>query len=51
LSGFAERLGGAVSETIGIDVDGEPAGNGSGPSGRAAEASRDETPPRSETPS
>jgi hypothetical protein len=32
LSGFAERLGGAVSETIGIDVDGQvpPDGNGSG---------------------
>jgi hypothetical protein len=30
LSGFAERLGGAVSETIGIDVDAEGA-NGAGP--------------------
>ncbi len=28
LSGFAERLGGAVSETIGIEVDTELAGNG-----------------------
>jgi acetyl-CoA carboxylase carboxyl transferase subunit beta len=28
LSGFAERLGGAVSETIGIDVEAEPGGNG-----------------------
>jgi acetyl-CoA carboxylase carboxyl transferase subunit beta len=32
LSGFAERLGGAVSETIGIEVDTEVAGNG-GPAG------------------
>ena len=31
LSGFAERLGGAVSETIGIEVDAEPAGNGGPP--------------------
>ena len=31
ISGLAERLGGAVSETIGIDVEQEPgAGNGSG---------------------
>jgi acetyl-CoA carboxylase carboxyl transferase subunit beta len=28
LSGLAERLGGAVSETIGIDVEPEPGGNG-----------------------
>ena len=28
ISGFAERLGGAVSETIGIEVDTEVAGNG-----------------------
>ena len=28
LSGLAERLGGAVSETIGIDVETEPGGNG-----------------------
>ena len=28
LSGLAERLGGAVSETIGIDVEAEPGGNG-----------------------
>jgi len=28
LSGFAERVGGAVSETIGIEVDTEVAGNG-----------------------
>jgi acetyl-CoA carboxylase carboxyl transferase subunit beta len=34
LSGFAERLGGAVSETIGIEVDTEPAGNGGPPSTR-----------------
>jgi acetyl-CoA carboxylase carboxyl transferase subunit beta len=31
LSGFAERLGGAVSETIGIDVDTAADGNGAGP--------------------
>jgi acetyl-CoA carboxylase carboxyl transferase subunit beta len=30
LSGLAERLGGAVSETIGIDVEAEPGGNGRG---------------------
>jgi len=30
LSGLAERLGGAVSETIGIDVEAEPGGNGQG---------------------
>ena len=30
LSGLAERLGGAVSETIGIDVELEPGGNGQG---------------------
>jgi len=34
LSGLAERLGGAVSETIGIDVETEPAGNGTGPAAR-----------------
>jgi len=34
LSGLAERLGGAVSETIGIDVEAPPAGNGSGPAAR-----------------
>jgi acetyl-CoA carboxylase carboxyl transferase subunit beta len=35
LSGLAERLGGAVSETIGIDVEAEPAGgNGTGPAAR-----------------
>jgi acetyl-CoA carboxylase carboxyl transferase subunit beta len=31
LSGLAERVGGAVSETIGISVEPEPGGNGSGP--------------------
>ena len=31
LSGFAERLGGAVSETIGIDADATSAGNGERP--------------------
>lgn len=51
LSGLAERLGGAVSETIGIDVDTEPPGNGSGPAGPSAAASHEEAPPRSETPS
>jgi acetyl-CoA carboxylase carboxyl transferase subunit beta len=30
LSGLAERLGGAVSETIGIDVEAVPDGNGTG---------------------
>ncbi len=39
LSGFAERLGGAVSETIGIDVDeGRPGGNGERPSQPQAQA-------------
>ena len=33
LSGLAERLGGAVSETIGIDVEAQPPGNGTGPGG------------------
>ena len=39
ISGFAERLGGAVSETIGIDVDAAPDGNGTGrqPAAAAAE--------------
>jgi acetyl-CoA carboxylase carboxyl transferase subunit beta len=36
LSGFAERLGGAVSETIGIEVDTEVAGNGGAPRPTAA---------------
>jgi acetyl-CoA carboxylase carboxyl transferase subunit beta len=31
LSGLAERLGGAVSQTIGIDVEAPPGGNGRGP--------------------
>jgi acetyl-CoA carboxylase carboxyl transferase subunit beta len=31
LSGLAERLGGAVSETIGIDVEAQPSGNGGQP--------------------
>ena len=31
ISGLAERLGGAVSETIGIDVEATPGGNGKGP--------------------
>jgi acetyl-CoA carboxylase carboxyl transferase subunit beta len=44
LSGFAERLGGAVSETIGIDVDAaEGGGNGTGaPPEAAARAEREE---------
>ena len=36
LSGFAERLGGAVSETIGIDVDGAVDTNGDGRSASGA---------------
>ena len=32
ISGLAERLGGAVSETIGIDVESPADGNGTGPS-------------------
>ena len=36
LSGLAERLGGAVSETIGIDVDAELPTNGSGAGGSAS---------------
>ena len=32
ISGLAERLGGAVSETIGIDVETAPGGNGRSPS-------------------
>ena len=31
LSGLAERLGGAVSQTIGIDVEAAPGGNGREP--------------------
>ena len=40
LSGLAERLGGAVSETIGIDAEGEDddSGNGSRPAGVATTA-------------
>ena len=36
ISGLAERLGGAVSETIGIDVEPPPDGNGRGPSTKPA---------------
>ncbi len=36
LSGLAERVGGAVSERIGIDVDALDSGNGSRPTGTAA---------------
>ena len=42
ISGLAERLGGAVSETIGIDVDTTQGGNGRGPSGTPT-AEREET--------
>ena len=44
LSGLAERLGGAVSETIGIDVEAEQGGNGRRPGERseAAEPVADE---------
>ena len=38
LSGLAERLGGAVSETIGIDVEPGPGGNGLGAPGAAQES-------------
>jgi acetyl-CoA carboxylase carboxyl transferase subunit beta len=42
LSGLAERVGGAVSETIGIDVEPQTGGNGAGPAadGRQAGAQR-----------
>jgi hypothetical protein len=41
LSGLAERFGGAVSETIGIDVDtAEGGGNGTSPSAEAEVAGR-----------
>jgi acetyl-CoA carboxylase carboxyl transferase subunit beta len=40
LTGLAERLGGAVSDTIGIDVDVEAEGNGSAP--RAARTAEEE---------
>ncbi len=42
ISGLAERLGGAVSETIGIDVEAPPGGNGRAPS-TTPTAERDET--------
>ena len=42
LSGLAERLGGAVSETIGIDVEAPPGGNGRGPSGARSATEREE---------
>lgn len=45
LSGFAERLGGAVSETIGIDVDAEAAG---GRNGVAPARDREERPAEQE---
>ena len=43
LSGLAERLGGAVSETIGIDVEAAAGGgNGAEPSRGATEGEREE---------
>ena len=42
ISGLAERLGGAVSETIGIDVEAPPGGNGREPSATPT-AEREET--------
>jgi hypothetical protein len=43
LSGLAERLGGAVSESIGIDVETPPGGgNGSGPAGSPVPAEPEE---------
>jgi acetyl-CoA carboxylase carboxyl transferase subunit beta len=42
LSGLAERLGGAVSESIGIDVEAPPGGNGSGPAGSPLPAEPEE---------
>jgi len=43
LSGFAERLGGAVSETIGIDVEGQGGdGNGAGPRGATEREQQEE---------
>jgi acetyl-CoA carboxylase carboxyl transferase subunit beta len=40
LSGLAERLGGAVSETIGIDTEGDGGGNGAGRTTPASAAER-----------
>jgi acetyl-CoA carboxylase carboxyl transferase subunit beta len=46
LSGFAERVGGAVSETIGIDVERQAGDtNGSGPREQAAQREADERQP------
>jgi hypothetical protein len=42
LSGLAERLGGAVSESIGIDVEKAPGGNGSGPAASPVPADPEE---------
>ena len=54
LSGFAERLGGAVSETIGIDVDAEQAidgnGNGEGPAPAASDPAHPEPTSRKDVP-
>jgi len=47
LSGLAERVGGAVSETIGIDVDATPSVNGTAPtSGRHGETVGETKEPR-----
>jgi hypothetical protein len=54
LSGFAERLGGAVSETIGIDVDAEQtidgSGNGEGPPPAAPDPAHPEPTSRRDAP-
>jgi hypothetical protein len=42
LSGLAERLGGAVSETIGIDVEGDAGDNGTGPARDRARPAEEE---------
>jgi len=44
LSGLAERLGGAVSETIGIDVEADRGGNGSGAAAGRATSEAEERP-------
>jgi acetyl-CoA carboxylase carboxyl transferase subunit beta len=44
LSGLAERLGGAVSETIGIDVEAPDTGNGSTPRPARVEEAEEERP-------
>jgi hypothetical protein len=44
LSGLAERFGGAVSETIGIDVEAAPGGNGSGTAATRATSESEDRP-------